>query len=245
MAAEQVLKLLDSYWFETTIFTNKTPLKSHHPTVDDPISQTKVVEVLPLDTKLPLVPTLDVRSYSDQNLDSTENVWSHSLSPHSVLTMQKLRTEFSVVSSRTDEKEDINTKKKLRHSHRRRRRLRLSKGKASMSLSELEFMELKGFMDLGFVFSEEDKDSRLVSLIPGLQRLGREDAEEEGDEEQHNIDDETVISNQPYLSEAWGVFDQREVRNPLLNWRIPIQGNEIDMKHNLKFWAHTVASYVR
>jgi hypothetical protein len=29
-------------------------------------------------------------------------------------------------------------------------------------LSDLEFEELKGFMDLGSVFSEEDKDSRLV-----------------------------------------------------------------------------------
>ncbi|MCL7043829.1 hypothetical protein MKW94_016938 [Papaver nudicaule] len=40
------------------------------------------------------------------------------------------------------------------------------------SLSDLEFEELKGFMDLGFVFSEEDRNS---SLIPGLQRLGNKE----------------------------------------------------------------------
>ncbi|GFZ02572.1 hypothetical protein Acr_15g0011800 [Actinidia rufa] len=30
------------------------------------------------------------------------------------------------------------------------------------------------FMDLGFVFSEEDVNSSLVEIIPGLQRLKRE-----------------------------------------------------------------------
>ena len=96
-------------------------------------------------------------------------------------------------------------------------------------------------MDLGFVFSEEDKDSKLASLIPGLQRLGREDDEVQ-------CDDQSVVSdnnNKPYLSEAWDVLDQRELRNPLLNWRVPARGNEIDMKDNLRFWAHTVASIVR
>ncbi|PPD81384.1 hypothetical protein GOBAR_DD21690 [Gossypium barbadense] len=42
---------------------------------------------------------------------------------------------------------------------------RRKKGRRSKSLSELEFEELKGFMDLGFVFSEEDnKDSRVPDL---------------------------------------------------------------------------------
>ena len=245
MAAEQVLKLLDSYWFETTILTNKTPSKSH-PKMD-PISQTKVLEELPLDTNLLEVPTLGVRSFSDQILGSTTCVFSDSPSPNSVLTQKKLRTipsgrdvrEFSVENYGNHEKYGIVTKKKQSHNSHRRR---LRKGITSKSLTELEFQELKGFMDLGFVFTEEDKDSRLVSLIPGLQSLGREDAGK-GDEEQQN-NDETLVSK-PYLSEAWDFYDQREIRNPLLNWRIPARGNEIDMKHNLKFWAHTVASIVR
>ncbi|KAM1105151.1 hypothetical protein ACFX13_013746 [Malus domestica] len=44
----------------------------------------------------------------------------------------------------------------------RRRRKKKSESK---SLTDLQFEELKGFMDLGFVFSEEDKDSNLVSII--------------------------------------------------------------------------------
>ncbi|KAK7405061.1 hypothetical protein VNO78_06234 [Psophocarpus tetragonolobus] len=239
MAAEHVLRLLDSFWFETSILSNKTA----PPT--SPISHNKVEEVLPLDAKLSLVPTptLEVRSYSDQNLDSTTCLMMiHSPSPNSVLTPQKLRTipsgsEIREFSSGNHEKQGMNfIKRKQRGYGYGRRPAR--KVRTSRSLSELEFKELKGFMDLGFVFSEEDKDSRLVSLIPGLQRLGREEDEGQGNES-------VVSDNEPYLSEAWDVLDQREMRNPLLNWRVPARGNEIDMKDNLRFWAHTVASIVR
>ncbi|OVA13188.1 Protein of unknown function DUF1685 [Macleaya cordata] len=115
---------------------------------------------------------------------------------------------------------------------------------SSRSLSDLEFNELKGFMDLGFVFSEEDKNSStLVSIIPGLQRLGKRESDQ--------IDDETIIDehegliSRPYLSEAWDILDQRKEENPLMNWRIPALRSEIDMKDHLRFWAHTVASTVR
>ena len=241
MAAEHVLRLLDSFWFEASILSNKT--------LSNSISHdhNKVVEeVLPLDdAKLLLVPTptLEVRSYSDQNLDSTTCLLcDYSQSPNSVLTPQRLRTipserEIREFSSGNHGKEGMSIKRKQKSfGHGRRAR----KVRTSRSLSELEFKELKGFMDLGFVFSEEDKDSKLASLIPGLQRLGREDDEVQ-------CDDQSVVSdnNKPYLSEAWDVLDQREMGNPLLNWRVPARGNEIDMKDNLRFWAHTVASIVR
>ncbi|KAK7324669.1 hypothetical protein VNO77_28413 [Canavalia gladiata] len=246
MAAEQVLKLFDTYWFESTILTNKTP-SPFHSTLGS-IPQFQVKEVLPLDTKFLRISTLQVRSFSDQNLGSTVGAFSDFPSPNSVLTPQKLRPilsgkeveEFSLEKGHGNQKEkeeEVHSKKKLSHNHRRR----FSKGKTTRSLSDLEFKELKGFMDLGFVFSEEDKDSRLVSLIPGLLRLGREDA---GVGSEQNIAESTVICR-PYLSEAWGVLDQRKVINPLLNWRVPVPGNEMDMKDNLKFWAHTVASIVR
>jgi hypothetical protein len=238
MSAEQILTLLDSFWFETTILTNKNPSNFH----------SKMEQTLPQDTNhdLLLSPTqnLDVRFYSDQNLDITGCVFSDSPSPNSVLSSSKLRTIPSEREIREFSKEEdiininINTKKKQNHGHRRRRR--------SRSLSELEFKELKGFMDLGFVFSEEDKDSKLVSLIPGLQRLGKESKDDagrkSGDEEQKKIDENVLFNHKPYLSEAWNVLDQRGRRNPLVNWRVPDKGSEIDMKHNLKFWAHTVAS---
>ncbi|KAG6433037.1 hypothetical protein SASPL_104642 [Salvia splendens] len=51
-----------------------------------------------------------------------------------------------------------------------------TRGGASKNLTELEVEELKGFMDLRFVFSDEDRDSnsRLASIIPGLMRKGGE-----------------------------------------------------------------------
>jgi len=238
MAAEQVPRLLDSFWFEVSILSNKTPSLSHN----------NMEEVLPSDAKLSLVPTptLEVRSYSDQNLESTSSILCDSPSPNSVLALRRLRTipserEIMEFSSGNNEK-GVNFKRKKQKGFGHGRRL--GKERPSRSLSELEFKELKGFMDLGFVFSEEDKDSsKLVSLIPGLQRLGRDEDEDEDE----GKDDESLVSdnNMPYLSEAWDVLDQTEIRNPLLNWRVPAMGNEIDMKDNLRFWAHTVASIVR
>ncbi|CAI0475833.1 unnamed protein product [Linum tenue] len=103
-----------------------------------------------------------------------------------------------------------------------RKRRAAKKGPASKSLSSLEFEELKGFMDLGFVFSEEDRESSLVSILPGLQRLGKKD-------------------------EAWAVQEKEKMRNPVMNWRVPALGlgSEIDMKDSLRLWAHSVASTVR
>ncbi|KAI4332515.1 hypothetical protein L6164_017418 [Bauhinia variegata] len=92
-------------------------------------------------------------------------------------------------------------------------------------------------MDLGFVFSEEDKDSNLALIIPGLQRLGMNEEEKEG------FDKNSAIPR-PYLSEAWEVLDQKKEK-PLGNWRIPSLSNEVSMKDSLKCWAHAVASAVR
>ncbi|PSR98642.1 FMN-dependent NADH-azoreductase [Actinidia chinensis var. chinensis] len=120
------------------------------------------------------------------------------------------------------------------------RRIWAKKG-MTKSLSDLEFEELKGFMDLGFVFSEEDVNSSLVEILPGLQRLGKKS---DGRGQKRKTSDKPSVTR-PYLSEAWDVLDRRKRENPLMNWRIPDLGNEMDMKDSLKWWAHTVASAVR
>lgn len=129
---------------------------------------------------------------------------------------------------------------------------RKKKRRGSKSLSDLEFEELKGFMDLGFVFSEEDKDSSLASILPGLQRLGKksvknEEDEEDGDDDDDEEDEENfdkAAVPRPYLSEAWKVHKKKK-ENPLKNWKVPALNNENDIKDSLKLWAHTVASNVR
>ncbi|CAJ2660043.1 unnamed protein product [Trifolium pratense] len=230
MSAEQVLKLFDINWFETSIFTNNNKTLHSTTLLDSTTSMSQVEEQVFLDTKLLRIPTLHVRSFSHENLGSKIGSFYDSLSPNSVLTTHKLKPILSgkEVEQFTLEKESTDAKKVSRHTQR----TRLRKGKKfTRSLSELEFKELKGFMDLGYVFSEEDMDSTLISLIPGLSK------------KEHNVD-ENVISR-PYLSEAWGLRKQKKVMNKLNNWRVPTLGNEIDMKDNLKFWAHTVASIVR
>lgn len=44
-------------------------------------------------------------------------------------------------------------------------------------------------MELGLVFSEEDKNSWLVSLVPGVKRLGRHYLSEEEEEAGENINE--------------------------------------------------------
>lgn len=109
--------------------------------------------------------------------------------------------------------------------HRERKR-------STKSLSDLEFDELKGFSELGFTFSMDDLTPRVVSILPGLQRLGK----------QEETTWEPTVSR-PYLSEAWSVCRQDA---PLLKWHMPPPQEEgVDMKQHLKFWAHAVASTVK
>ncbi|CAN1240934.1 hypothetical protein LINPERPRIM_LOCUS4745 [Linum perenne] len=111
----------------------------------------------------------------------------------------------------------------------------------SKSLTSLEFEELKGFMELGFVFSEEDKDSRLVLIFPGLQRLRKVE---------HPPPSSPPAVPRPYLSEAWAAKEERKkenkkkILNPLMNWKVPMR-NEVELKDSLRLWAHSVASTVR
>ncbi|KAK0589353.1 hypothetical protein LWI29_013128 [Acer saccharum] len=250
MAAEEIIELLDSYWFEHGIFTKK-PVSALKKT--NPVLEIQEVE----EAKISLLSSLHVRSLSDQFLNSSKASFSFnsdSLSPKSILsTTLQLQTivsgkevVFSTEIGKQEEKETEEAKPtKPKVTERRiRRRNRISRRrKESKSLSDLEFEELKGFMDLGFVFSEEDKDSSLVSIIPGLQRLKKT-----GEENVNDIDTESInkqMVSRPYLSEAWDVLEQRKAENPLVNWRVPALKNEVNMKDHLKFWAHTVASTVR
>ncbi|KAK2665919.1 hypothetical protein Ddye_004493 [Dipteronia dyeriana] len=246
MAAEEIIELLDSYWFGHEIFTKKpvSALKKTNPVLEikEEVEEAKTSRLL----------SLHVRSLSDQLLNSKASFSfsSDSLSPKSTLpTTLQLQTivsgkdvvEFSTEIGKQEETEEAKpTKPKVAEGRLGRRRRVSRKRKESKSLSDLEFEELKGFMDLGFVFSEEDKDSSLVSILPGLQRLKKNGEENVIDIDRESINKQMV--SRPYLSEAWEVLGQRKAENPLVNWRVPALKNEVNMKDHLKFWAHTVAS---
>ncbi|KAF8409084.1 hypothetical protein HHK36_005157 [Tetracentron sinense] len=232
MDAEELLKLFDFYWFHHEIFTkNRSSLISE----TDPVHQIHQELEEP---KIFRLPSLHTRSLSDPMLSSKTSFSSESISPNSVLHTPRLQTilsgkEVREVTDQTDKQEEIEIPlKKVMMGMRR-------KNSSSKSFSELEFEELKGFMDLGFVFTEDDKNSKLGSIIPGLQRLGKKPGEEE-----EAVVDESEIPR-PYLSESWAVLDIRKKENRLMNWKIPSLSNEIDMKDHLRFWAHTVASTIR
>jgi len=245
METKAVLNLFDSCWFAVNILKkNSSPDTSITSGIQNLDYEKKEEEEEELEPKLPLIRTSHTRSMSDQSMTSTR--FNHdSLSPDSVLLHQpKLQTILSgkeVTDSERESPTQVRHHEVLCPDNKKSCKISgngTGKRRESKSLSDLEFEELKGFMDLGFVFSEEDKNTSLVSIIPGLQRLGKKE-EEEGDCNELNVP-------RPYLSEAWEVqaYGRRKKENPLMNWKIPALNNETDMKDSLRWWAHTVASTV-
>lgn len=249
MAAEEIFELLDSYWFEHEIFTKKVTAS---PQKTNPVLEIQQEVQKP---KVSSLPILHVRSLSDYALASCKSCTTSFSSDHSLLTPKlqtiasgKEVTEFASERVNNEQHEEMEIAVKPK----RKNKMNKKKKKSSKSLSDLEFEELKGFMDLGFVFSEEDKDSSLASILPGLQRLrgsgssAREDGRDHEEASVNNNHNNKPTVSRPYLSEAWAVLDhQRKVENSLMNWRIPSVGHDVNMKDQLRFWAHTVASTAR
>ena len=151
MDAEEVMKLFDYCWFEPLIFT-KQP---NGPNLSKPSSfeanRDNEIQEKPLKPEISRISTLHTRSMSDQLSFKTGFRYGF-LSPNSVLQTPKLDTILSgkeiIVSENTKQRdfEVLSSKKKVKRSSSGR------KSGESKSLSDLEFEELKGFMDLGFVF---------------------------------------------------------------------------------------------
>nr|XP_016488175.1 PREDICTED: uncharacterized protein LOC107808197 [Nicotiana tabacum] len=230
MDLEAVLSLFDSCWFNLQILNKHS---NPTPTLNSPENpDRKIQEDSPEIAKDPsLLEKIQLGSQSDGLSYNSD-----SFSPDSVLPI----THFQPDPIKAEPKK-IKGKRK-----ERKRRTRRTKKGLSKSLSELEYEELKGFMDLGFEFSEEDVNSSLVEVIPGLQKLGKNRSSD--DQEKVNFLEKSDLHSRairPYLSEAWEVFERKKKMNSLMNWRIPATSNEIDVKHSLKWWAHTVASSVK
>ncbi|KAK9696855.1 hypothetical protein RND81_08G001500 [Saponaria officinalis] len=255
MEAENLLNLLDSHWYDLDFFHRSKPTKIN---------------------KIPEIPFSNIDNNSDlklaiihtkspttlEKMSSNSKLSDFSASPNSVLLSSKLQTIFSGKQTEDftpkGDSSSVSSKGNLVNSQTRLKK-RLSK-----SLSDLEFEELKGFMDLGFVFSEHDKDSILASIIPGLHRLGNNNINNNNNNinnnDNDNDNDNDVVENdgkngskkgvtRPYLSEAWKVLEKKNKKKQnsvvMLNWKVGGSNNEIDMKCYLKSWAHSVASAVK
>ncbi|KNA16359.1 hypothetical protein SOVF_089490 [Spinacia oleracea] len=249
MEPETLLNLYDSFWFDLDLFNRKNPRSFH-----------KIPDLPPSNPDIPTLPTIKTNTNFSLGKKRSE-------SPNSVLFSPKLQTLFSgKISEDFDPQEMTVTTPKTGYSPLKGNLGRRKKKGLSKSLSDLEFEELKGFIDLGFVFSEEDTDSSLASIIPGLHRLKNSSGNTRVKEDDtyspyasnHDINDNTKnvetmndgcynSISRPYLSEAWEVqvLEKKRRDNYMLNWRVPAPDNQVEMKDYLKFWAHSVASAVK
>lgn len=195
--------------------------------------------------------------YSSKKTSQTCVISCEETSPvSSVVKLNNTAQQGKSSVQRSDGSEDITQETRLAQKESRNTRYpdlstkRLQKTMSCKSLGELELEEVKGFMDLGFIFKKENLSSRIMSLIPGLQRIqayknehknlkllmNDYDYDTEQDEEGRETND---VLMRPYLSEAWLI---NRPDSPLLNLRIPRVSTAANMKNHLKYWARTVVA---
>lgn len=133
------------------------------------------------------------------------------------------------------------TRKSLSHSSYKGQKLQ--RFLSCSTLHDLEQEELKGFMDLGFEFEEDQLSPRTMTVVPGLQRIGGNVVTTKNENYgASTLDDKEVESDEktkPYLSEAWLV---KRPDSPLLRLRMARVSTAEDMKKCLKLWARTVTT---
>ncbi|KAJ8533980.1 hypothetical protein K7X08_007304 [Anisodus acutangulus] len=243
-----LLGVMDRLWFHQIILFSETPSVSFPKNLEKPLP---IQDSLTCSLKYQCQELSSVESQSTLLQDVCEkeaaNVKGNSTPPNERPTRLNLVTprNRSHSSSPATDKRYSRTDRYLKDSGSRV----LEK---TMRLGELELEEVKGFMDLGFIFRKEHLSKRMISVVPGLQRLevvlseGKEKICE--DSEAISINgivaeekDEQRDIARPYLSEAWLI---KRPDSPLLNLKIPRISAASDMKKHLRYWAKTVATVV-
>ena len=143
MAAEEVLSLLDSYWFEQDIFSIKSSSSPSKTQEIDEITANpcpKISEEIQESEEFSRLPTIRVRSLSDQQLlDSKSSFsFSDSFSPSSVLTINSKLQLQTILSGKEvtefGEEEKAVKKKEVDHQEEvvvpRKRKLQSERKKA-------------------------------------------------------------------------------------------------------------------
>ncbi|XP_027069292.1 uncharacterized protein [Coffea arabica] len=247
--------LMDNLWFHNVILVSEPSTPSLYSKIHKPSSMAAVSEELLYsssnDSQTQLISDEDSSSSSITN----QAEFDEQESDEKETTTTCAESEVTASRSRSQSSSPSNLK--------RSRSLRLSstagttgrrlhKTMSCKSLCELELEEVQGFMDLGFIFNNENMSKRMMSVIPGLQRLELSGSTIQGKDnilmgspphnETRRVEggaEQTIT--RPYLSEAWLI---RRPDSPLLNLRIPRVSTAADMKKHLKYWARTVASAI-
>ncbi|XP_068644549.1 uncharacterized protein [Aristolochia californica] len=216
-----ILQFMDDLWFRQNIVLKTTKGIIQAPTSEIPSPSPPLLQLLVSSpatlmqqSKLPL--NYDVDTSSDSKVEEPKT-------PEN--------SDFVIKHRRIHLKPASSTSKSVSLSSspgaQARRRRRLPTMSSCKTFAELEKEEVKGFMDLGFIFKEDEEPDHVTSVIPGLLKLG----------------EKKKIITRPYLSEAWLI---NRPNSPLLNLRMPpiSEASGADMKKHLRFWARTVADEV-
>ncbi|CAN8313573.1 unnamed protein product [Cochlearia groenlandica] len=102
---------------------------------------------------------------------------------------------------------------------------------------DLEAKETKGFIDLGFVFTEQDLDSELPEILPGLRTFLHK-------EEQSKTE---FLVSRPYLSESWDFTRTRRDKDSMVYRDLGMATLccETNMKDSIKWWARSIATNLK
>ncbi|MED6131089.1 hypothetical protein PIB30_006709 [Stylosanthes scabra] len=252
---------MDRLWFHQIIlFSEPSAKPASKPEKEKPVLITES-----LSSSLSSIFSLSPGSETSRNesLSSEKQASSESIPEEALLggsTINKNKKERSarmkVLSNRN---RSHSSSPSSQHRHRRLIRKhdasnnKLEKSMSCRTLRELELDEVKGFMDLGFIFKKETLSPWMMSVVPGLQRLGvlqdqntqheqlikEEEEESDDDEEEQKCRVNNIM--RPYLSEAWLI---KRPDSPLLSLKIPKTCSASNMKKHLRFWAKTVASEI-
>ncbi|CAN4118922.1 unnamed protein product [Withania somnifera] len=236
-----LLGVMDRLWFHQIILFAETPSVSFPKSLE---------KHLPIQDSLTCQEFSSVESESTLLQDVCENEEANEKGSSSLPKERPTRLNLVATRNRSHSSSPATDK---RYSRTGRYLKDSGNTMSCKSLNDLELEEVKGFMDLGFTFRKEHINKKLVSVIPGLQRLEVVMSE---DEEKSCEDSEAISINgivaeeeednkreiaRPYLSEAWLI---KRPDSPLLNLRIPRVSAASDMKKHLRHWAKTVATVV-
>ncbi|KAL3739861.1 hypothetical protein ACJRO7_021177 [Eucalyptus globulus] len=239
--AEAVMKIIDRCWFELEIFKKRPDTSPSSTSRSNPGQESiEIPEKESSCLQISRTPSILVRSVSDQTSIIATSLQASSLSPDSILPMKPIHSMIYEEEVITVEEEGFkwNNLRSSEFSHRKKGQMggRAKRRTLTKSLSELEFEELKGFVDLGFVLLEEDRvDSSLVSIISGLCNKIKDGEEDDEDGDEKLTAGESVVVARPYLSEAWKWWEEKRKEDLLMKWKVPSLGNETDIKESLKW----------
>ncbi|KAL5059966.1 hypothetical protein RYX36_031570 [Vicia faba] len=258
-----IIAEMDKLWFHQIILfsqpTTTTPFVAKHVEKHVPISESSSSSS---SSTLSLTPLLDEETSTDESLSPQKQVSSESII--------SLPIQVGSIENKEEMKEILDKMSHMDCSHlscsslpttrkrpeKSRKKNNLQKTMSCRTLGELELDEVKGFMDLGFIFKKEYISPRMISVVPGLQRLCSfqnnkknhsgsqimDGATENDDIIVQVYEDEKRDIMRPYLSEAWLI---KKPDSPLLSMKVPKTCSADNMKKHLRFWAKTVASEVR